>query len=469
MDKENLYNVFLCYRGDQGGMLASNIYSDLSSYSKNKLHIFYAPKCIKHGENFMTVCKDVASRVSLMILILTPGFFAQCRNDDDVVLQELRAALSNPMCTFLPVITPNFVYDTVALEEFFTEQEIDRIKHINAIKYNDVYSFNSVELLLPILQDKVGVTDYDEIIENELKTRQARTKKRVHINNENKNTFFSQDNKVEARRLETQQKLLLDFDMPVYEKHLEGKTGLKVLDVGCGNGRALMARLGNRPEVDKIIGVEFNESFVAKANADYAGTKASFYKMDAEADDFIDNLRDVMDEEGIDGFDWINLLAVMSHLKSPYQLLKCLRKVCNRGAVVFIRNIDDGVNFVHPDEHMMFERAFNMIAKCDTTGYRYSGRELFTLLHRSGYRDICYDRLGINSAAMDYSEKEALFDTIFIFLKNSIGVTARNNPHDQEIQVEKEWLDEHFRDLEEQFLASDSFVNFGFLIVTAKV
>ena len=149
MDKENLYNVFLCYRGDQGGMLASNIYSDLSSYSKNKLHIFYAPKCIKHGENFMTVCKDVASRVSLMILILTPGFFAQCRNDDDVVLQELRAALSNPMCTFLPVITPNFMYDTVALEEFFTEQEIDRIKHINAIKYNDVYSFNSVELLLP--------------------------------------------------------------------------------------------------------------------------------------------------------------------------------------------------------------------------------------------------------------------------------------------------------------------------------
>ncbi len=469
MQKESNYNVFLCYRGDSGGMLAANIYSDLSTHTKNKLHIFYAPKCIRHGENFMTMCKDVAGRVSLMVLILTPGFFAQCRNNDDVVLQELRAALSNPMTTFLPVITPGFVYDDVALGEFFSEQEIDRIKHINAIKYNDVYSFNSVELLLPILMDKVGVTDYDEIIENELRTRHDRTKRRVHINDENKVSFFSQTNKVEARRLETQQKLLYDFDMPVYEQHLAGKSGLNVLDVGCGNGRALMARLGNRPEVDRIIGVEFNESFVEKAKADYAGTNASFYKLDAEGEDFVDELRDIMDAEGIDGFDWINLLAVMSHFKSPYQLLRNLRKVCNRGAVVYIRNIDDGLNFVHPDENLWFERAFNMIAKCDTTGYRHSGRELFTLLQRSGYRDICYDRMGINSASMDYSEKEALFDTIFIFLKNSIGVTAANNPSDMEIQVEKEWLDEHFRELEERFLASDCFVNFGFLIVTAHV
>lgn len=466
MEKD--YNVFICYRGE-GGMLAANIYSDLCTYSKNKLKLFYAPKCIKHGDNFMSICKDVASRVSLMIMILTPNFFVNCGNDDDVVLQELRSALSNPTCTFLPIITPGFEYNVAALETYFTEQEIDRIKHISAIKYNDVYSFNSIELLLPILKDKVGVTDYDEIIQGELIAKQERTKKRVHIHNENKTGFFSQDNKVEARRLETQQRLLLDFDIPVYDKYLNGKQGLNVLDIGCGNGKALMKRLGDRAEVDKIIGVEFDQTFVDKAKADYAGTKASFYQMDAEADDFIDNLRDIMDENGIEGFDFINILAVMSHLKSPYHVLKNVRKVCNRGAVIFIRNIDDGLDFVYPDEKLMFERSFNMIAKCDTTGYRYSGRELFTLLHRSGYRDIVYEKMGINSASMDYAEKEALFDTIFMFLKNSIGVTARNNPYNQEIQVENEWLNEHFEELEEQFLATDSFVNFGFLIVAARV
>ena len=36
-------------------------------------------------------------------------------------------------------------------------------------------------------------------------------------------------------------------------------------------------------------------------------------------------------------------------------------------------------------------------------------------------------------------------------------------------QTEKEWLDEHFSELEENFLSADFFVNFGFVIVVATV
>lgn len=462
------YNVFLCYRGD-GAMLASSIYSELSVYSKNNLKLFYAPKCIKHGDNFMSICKSVSKKVSLVIMILTPSFFEKCAEADDVVLEELRSALSNPLCKFLPIITPGFEYNREAMETFFAEDEIDRMKHINAIKYNDVYSFNSIELLLPIIKDKVGISDFDEIIESELKNRKAKIKSRIHIQNENKSGFFSQTNKAEARRLSVQQQMLLNFDMPVYEKYLKGKENLAVLDIGCGNGKALMSRLGNREEVREIIGVEFDETFVERAKSDYRDTKATFYQMDVESPDFIDEIKNIMDERGIDGFDFINILAVMSHLKSPYHVLKSLRKICKKGAVVFIRNIDDGLNFVYPDENQMFERSFNMLSKCDTTGYRYSGRELFTLLHRSGYKDIVYEKMGINSALMDYSEKDALFETIFRFLKNGIDATAENNPYNQEIIAERDWLEEHYEQLEECFLAADTFVNFGFLIVTATL
>ncbi len=467
---EKNYNVFICYRGE-GGVLASSIYSELCTYSKNKLHLFYAPKCLKYGENFMSACKDIAGRVSLMMLILTKNFFSDCKKADDVVYQELKSALANPMTTFLPIITPEFTYEgeDEALYELFSEQEVDRIKHISAIKYTDVYSFNSMDMLLPILKDKVGITDYDEIIQSELIQRQQRMKSRVHIKTEGKAGFFSQTNKVEAARLETQQRLLYDFDMPFYEKHLEGKSDLCVLDVGCGNGRALMTRLGKRPEVKKIIGVEYDPTFVEKARTEYADTCASFYEADIESPDFADRLREIMEENDIEAFDWINILAVMSHLKSPYQLLKTLRKFCRRGAVVFIRNIDDGLNLAHPDENMMFERAFNMIAKCGTTGYRHSGRELFTLLHRSGYRDITMEKMGLDSSHMDYSEKEAFFDTIFQFLRNSVHVTAEAEPFNNEIQTEKDWLDAHFTELEENFLATDFFANFGFVIVTARV
>ena len=77
--------------------------------------------------------------------------------------------------------------------------------------------------------------------------------------------------------------------------------------------------------------------------------------------------------------------------------------------------------------------------------------------------------MGLNSSEMDYGEKEAFFDTIFHFLKNSVNVTAANEPYNQEIQTEKEWLDEHFSELEENFLSADFFVNFGFVIVVATV
>ena len=417
----------------------------------------------------MSTCKEIAGSVSLMILILTPNFFSKCYQADDVTLQELRAALANPMCAFLPIITPGFEFENDALESLFNEQEIDRIKHISAIRYTDVYSFNSIELLLPILKDKVGVTDFEEIIQEELRTKKERTKKRIHINAEGKVGFFSQDNKMETKRLETQQKLLFNFDMPIYEKHLKGKSGLCVLDIGCGNGRALMARLGNREEISKIIGIEFNQSFVEKAKADYENDRVKFYCLDVESHDFLETLEEIMEENEIEKFDWINILAVVSHLKNPYHVMKNLRRVISRGATIFIRNIDDGLNFAHPDENMYFERAFNMLAKCDTTGYRYSGRELFTILNRAGYRQIAYEKMGLNSAEMDYSEKEAFFDTIFLFLKNSIKVTALNNPHNSEIQTEYEWLNEHFDELEERFLSSDFLANLGFVIVTATV
>ena len=464
----NNFDVFLCYR-DTGGILAHNIYSDLSNYSKNKLKIFFAPKCIKHGENFMETCKEVASKVSLMILILTPDFFDGCLDDGDTVYCELKSALSNPDCSFLPILTQSFTFNPSILKKIFSEQEIDRIRYINAIKYIDEYSFDSVEMLLPILKEKVGLTDYNEMIVEQLTQKREKAKKRVHIEEQGKKGFFSQDNLFETRRLYTQQNLLYNFDMPVYEKYLHGKKNLNVLDIGCGTGAALMSRLGNRDEISKIVGIEYDASFVEKAIADYENENVHFYKIDVESFDFIEKLEKIMSDLQIESFDWINVLAVMSHLKNPYQLLKNLKKICKKDSVIFIRNIDDGLNFVYPDEKMYFQRAFDMISKCDTTGFRYSGRELYTLLSRANYRDIVYERVGINSSVMNYDEKEELFNTIFDFLRNGINATVNNNPHNHEMIIEKQWLDDVFSELEQKFLSSDTLVNFGFLIVVAKM
>ena len=51
------YNIFLCYRGEQAGLLARSIYQEIKSYKNNKLKVFYAPECIKYGVDFVQSAK----------------------------------------------------------------------------------------------------------------------------------------------------------------------------------------------------------------------------------------------------------------------------------------------------------------------------------------------------------------------------------------------------------------------------
>lgn len=461
------YNVFICYRGDEGGVLASNIYSDLCLYTNNKLKVFFAPRCVPHGDNFKAACLDTAGKVQLVILILSKGFFDKCGDPDDIVFGELKSALSNEETKFLPIIMPDFDFRDVELSTWFDDTEVDRIKHISAIKFTDVYSFSSIDMLIPILRDKVGEFSYIDAVADSLAG--ANAKKRMHISAEGKENFFSDNNKTEKSRLRAQQELLMKFDMPVYEKCLEGKQGLCVLDLGCGNGVALMNRLGNRKEVDRIIGIEYDRAATDSANAKYGGEKAKFYCLDVESDDFKDELTEIMEENGIEKFDFVNLLAVMSHFKSPFKVLRTVKSCCRKGATVFIRNIDDGLNICYPDEEKKFERAFSLLARCDTTGYRYSGRELFTLLKRSGYKNIRLEKTGLSSVLMDYDEKSAFFDVIFKFIKQGINRAAESHPDDVQICAERRWLAEVYDDLEQEFLSDEFFVLFGFILYTAEV
>ena len=453
------YNIFLCYRGDKGGWLASNIYSELKLYTKDKLKLFFAPKCIGKGENFKVRCEAVAGDVSLMILILSPGFFDACGDPDDIVMCELRAALSNDNTKFLPIIMPGFDFKDIDLTTYFSDIEIDRIGHINPIKYTDVYSFSSTELLAPIFQDRL---DYNAII------KPIETKKRSHITHSRRNKLFSQSNTTEINRLKEQQKLLLSFDMPAYEKLLAGKSDLNVLDLGCGNGTALMSRLGNRPEVGKIIGIEFDADAVNYANTKYGSDTVKFYVGDLESDDFENLIERIMEETEIEKFDFINMLAIVSHLKSPSRLFKIIKRFCKKGAVLLVRNIDDGMNIFFPDDNDRFRHALSLLAQCEATGYRYSGRELYTIMARRGYKNITLERCGLSTVGMSYEERSAFFDVIFKFIKQGIKAEAANTS-DAKLIAEQEWLEEEYDEMEDEFLSNEFFMLFGFILYTATV
>ncbi len=163
------YNVFISYRGSSsGGLLGKEIYTDLR-HCKNEdngefITPFFAPACIERGENFKQVITEVLKNVSCVILILSPRFFESCKEPDDMVFYELKESLKNPNISFIPIVMEGFTFDTElkSVEYLFTEDEITRFKHINAINHHGIYDFNTEVDVLPAIKKALEKKSYIE-------------------------------------------------------------------------------------------------------------------------------------------------------------------------------------------------------------------------------------------------------------------------------------------------------------------
>ena len=457
------YDVFLCYKGSSNS-IAGSVYWYLKSNCNSLINVFYAPVCVDNGENYFEICKRTAGKVSLMIMIIDDKFFTEFDNEENLVASEVRSALENKECKFLPILYSNVNFNDLGLSEILGAEDQHRITHINPMKYTDEYTFDRKKLL-DYVTNHFNINPTKRIDSES----DARVRERTHISAENKKGFFSDVNDVEKERIRAQQKLLLKYDTPVYDKLLKGKSGINVLDLGTGNGSALFERLGNRPEVDRIIGVDFESMNIEHANDLYGSDRISFYQQDVEDNLFPDRLRRIMNENNIEGFDFINILALMSHLKNPSKLLKTVRQFCNKDACIFIRNIDDGFNIAYPDPEGRFKKALDILSKCVCNGYRYSGRQLFAFLQKWGYKNIVLERIGINTTEMNQSEKEAFFDVVFKFIRQGIEREVANQPDSNEISNLHNWLEENYDLLEDEFMSPDFFLFFGFMIYTAEL
>ena len=86
------------------------------------------------------------------------------------------------------------------------------------------------------------------------------------------------------------------------------------------------------------------------------------------------------------------------------------------------------------DDHGLpgFEKAFNKAIKIcnylETAGYRHSGRQIYTLLRRSGFKNIKLKLSGIDTSEMNYDQRQDMFDTFFTFLKSDSKIMTERYP-----------------------------------------
>lgn len=386
------------------------------------------------------------------LLVLPQKSLDRCREENDWLRYEIERALDDGK-NIVPITLEGFVWECVA-EDF--PASIKRLSTYNDVHMVMQYFDAGMQKILSMLRsEKSGMAINNSSLAKET------------IRDEN--LYFSFDNKKELRRLATQQELIKAFEGDIYNRAKRRFDELRILDLGSNNGNFIMDRIGTDERVSKLIGFEYDSDAVAYANDKYGENgKIAFYECDVESEEFIDRLWQSMEDQGVESFNLVNISMLLLHLKSPFKLLKNIRRAVCPGGMIIIKDIDDGLNIAYPDDDGAFARVVDICGRNKTAGFRHSGRQIYTFLKRSGYKNIELENCGLTTIGMSYEEREAFFNTYFSFIPDDLEISVASNPSDGRYKADLKWIKEIYEDLEQRFQDDDFFFSLGFVLYTAE-
>lgn len=254
---------------------------------------------------------------------------------------------------------------------------------------------------------------------------------------------YSSEISGEKERLEWQARGYVEFDGAAIKRAIErtGKDKLTVLDIGCSNGNVTYSRFSSFESVIKVIGVDYNENDLSVAREKYKDdARFSFYNVDLNDDCLVARLKKILKENGIDGVDIIFASFIMQHVKEPKILLLRLYEVLSPEGQIIIRESDDGSKVGYPDDKLA-EEIISRTNKIIKSSDRDFGRKLYPYLNELGYENVEMMYSISDTIGKTRREKEWMFTMYFSFRLNRIKSILAENPENEFLQKEVEWLE----------------------------
>ena len=277
-----------------------------------------------------------------------------------------------------------------------------------------------------------------------------------------KQTVFS--NGVELGRLNTQNRIMLGYESPIFRELLSGKTGLTVLDVGSNDGEKTV-RWFSDPAVSRVLGLEYNETLAQQAQQTYGGEVFCFYPCDVEAEDFLPRIEDILRREDIAGFDLVYTSFLLSHLKAPDVLLRRLRRFLKPGGVLVVVDSDDSTCALEPEGGELYREYVAFFSDDPYCGNRALGPQLPELLRACGYCDPV-KRGGPIVAGPEAPElRQYIYDT-YALLEEDLPLLRANYPDQALYDRMERWLAKNLAEMKRCFTADNACVSMGITIVT---
>lgn len=268
-------------------------------------------------------------------------------------------------------------------------------------------------------------------------------------------SLYSSDTNKEYDRLRVQSKNTHACDMSVINKvraELPDRP-LWILDIGCAYNFVGNMRFGDMENV-RVLGIDISEKCLQYAEKHSDLNKFTFRRIDLEAPDFDEQLREIMFELDIEAFDIMFGALVFHHLKKPITVLKRLRRLLADDGYMIVRGSDDGSVIALNDDGLTQK----IIDKCiNTVGFsdRRNGRKLYNQLANAGYRDIKVETSLKDISNLSIDGRDEIFFERFSYRINYFQKILDADPNNQQKRNDYLFMKYALEELEEMFSEHD--------------
>ena len=275
------------------------------------------------------------------------------------------------------------------------------------------------------------------------------------------------ENSKEIDRLAVQNRLLKEYEEPVCRRLLEGRQGVRVLDVGCNNGSKTADRF-SRSGVSTVIGLEYNQTLADRAQEAYGDDRFSFYRCDVEQPEFPDQLRGWMAKHQVEAFDLIHISLVLLHLRDPGQVLRQLKQFLTPDGRLLIIEANDAENRLSSRDEHLFREFMDILGKDPFSGNRELIHTVPKLLEEQGYTGIVLENAVMGAKGHEKVKKEEMFDTFFSYLPEDVTLLREQEPENPLYLQWEEWVSQHYETLYHQIISEGTEITLGLSIYTAR-
>lgn len=436
-------DIFISYRREGGYAMARLLYE---CFYNAGLSVFLDLEELGAGK-FNEKLYEAIDACDNFVLVLPPNSLDRCQAENDWLRLEIEHAIKQKK-NIIPVMMVGFTFPdnlppSLQVLPFFNGVQSSR-EYFDATIKKIISMLNGVKLD----ESKININErHDDI------------------------RYYYDEDEAEKRRLRIEDDLLSRYEKPIIENLLAGKENVVCLDVNVLSTNGAYACLDYK-QITNVIALTYNADIVKRGQAkkiegDTRGD-INFFQVKFEAEDFEEQLEKCLQQAGVKGIDFVFLSMAIMDFKKPFKVLQAIQNILNDDAVMVVRDVDDGAVFAYPDKDGLFAKFQSFYIHNIYSGYRYTGRQVYSYIRKMEPKEISLERYGINNSNMSLRDKKALFEAWFSFIPNDFARMLRENPNSKIAKEVVDFCEKYYDELNEQFFSRDVLFSAGYVIYSVR-